>query len=126
MNDHDFEILINRAIESLPKEFFDKLENVSIVIQDWPSIRQGQEQMNRGDRGILLGLYEGIPQTRRGNYGIGGPLPDKITIFKLPILMMSQDPKDIENNVADTVVHEIAHHFGMSDEEIYRIRKKDV
>ncbi len=124
MDDEEFEILINKAIDKLPEDFLDKLENVSIVIQDWPSIPQGQEQVKRGDGGILLGLYEGIPQTRRGNYGIGGRLPDKITIFKLPILMMSQDPFAIEKNVTDTVIHEIAHHFGISDEEIQKIQKK--
>ena len=118
MDDTDFEILINKALEDLPKEFLDKLENVSVVIQDWPSIYQGKEQIKRGQRGLLLGLYEGIPQTKRGNYGIGGALPDKITIFKIPIQMISQTSSEIEENVRDTVMHEIAHHFGMDEESI--------
>lgn len=121
MEDLDFEKLIDRALEELPEEFKEKMENVSIVMQDWPSRSQGERQIKRGERGLLLGLYEGVPKTKRGYYGIGGQLPDKITIFKIPILMISQVPSDIEKNVRETVIHEIAHHFGMSDAEIYRL-----
>lgn len=126
MDDGEFEKLINKAIDSLPKDFLDKLENVSVVIQDWPTILQGREQIKRGNKGLLLGLYEGVPHTRRGNYGIGGTLPDKITIFKLPLMMISKTPEDVEKNVRDTVVHEIGHHFGMSDEEIHKAMEKVV
>ena len=124
MEDAEFEILISKAVENMPQEFLAKLENVSIVLQDWPSIHQGQEQIKRGQRGLLLGLYEGVPHIKRGNYGIGGSLPDKITIFKIPILMLSQKPDDIEKNVRDTVIHEIAHHFGMTDDEIHKAVSK--
>jgi predicted Zn-dependent protease with MMP-like domain len=119
MEDIDFEKIIESALEELPEEFKEKMENVSVVMQDWPSISQGERQIKRGERGLLLGLYEGVPKTRRGYYGIGGQLPDKITIFKIPILMISQEPSDIRKNVYETVVHEIAHHFGMSDQEIH-------
>lgn len=125
MEDKDFEVLINKALDGLPKEFFDKMENVSIVIQDWPSRNQGLEQIKRGQRGLLLGLYEGVPKTRRGAYGIGGSLPDKITIFKLPILMISQTPEKIAETVRDTVIHEIAHHFGMDDCDLQKIKGAD-
>jgi len=116
MNDEKFEKLIEIALETLPKEFKEKLENVSIIIQEWPNNLQMRKHV--GGKGLLLGLYEGIPQTRRGSYGIGGPLPDKITIFKIPILMISKSADDVKINVRETVVHEIAHHFGMNDMEI--------
>lgn len=123
MDDKEFEALINDSIDNLPREFLEKLENIIIVFQDLPS----NSQMNilRGrenERHLLLGLYEGIPKTKRTGYGIGGQLPDKITIFKKPILMISQNSDDVKANVKETVIHEIAHHFGMSDEEIHKIR----
>ena len=125
MDDDQFEKLIEKALADLPKEFSEILENVSVTLQDWPSIAQGRAQKERGETGLLLGLYEGVPKTKRSYYGIGGQLPDKITIFKLPLLMISQNPGDIETNVKNTVIHEIAHHFGMSDDEIYKITRKE-
>lgn len=125
MEDKEFEKLVEDALEKLPKEFVDKLENVNVVVADWPTRAQGGEQVKRGEYGLLLGLYEGIPRTRRGSYGIGGALPDKITIFKLPILMISKTEADIKVNVERTVAHEIAHHFGMSDEHIYKVHGRN-
>ena len=125
IDDTEFEKHINKALEELPKEFLGKIENVSIVMQDWPSRSQGEAQIKRGETGLLLGLYEGVPKTKRGYYGIGGQLPDKISIFKIPILMISKSPTDIEKNVRDTVIHEIAHHFGMTDDEIYNITRAE-
>ena len=122
MDDAKFEELINRAIESLPGEFMQKLDNVSIVMQEWPHANQMRKNVGQGS--LLLGLYEGIPQIKRGSYGIGGPLPDKITIFKIPILMISKTEDDIEKNVRETVIHEIAHHFGMDDLEIKKAKEK--
>lgn len=118
MNDKQFEQLVELALEGLPKEFLDKLENVSIVTQNWPSKYQMQKLGTRGKKGLLLGLYEGVPQTRRGRYGIGGTLPDKITIFKMPQIIISGSYNDLIINVKNTVIHEIAHHFGMSEEAI--------
>ena len=98
----------------MPKEFAEKLDNLNVVVADWPTPTQ-----HRGKRGLLLGLYEGIPATRRGNrYGIGGAIPDKITIFKIPILMISKTREDIKKNIRDTVIHEIAHHFGLDEDAI--------
>lgn len=119
MDDYVFEKLIEKSLSSLPKEFAKKLENVNVVVSDWPSPYQ-----HRGRKGLLLGLYEGIPKTARGNrYGIGGAIPDKITIFKIPILMISRSAEDIKKNVKETVVHEIAHHFGLNEEAISKAKK---
>lgn len=124
MEDNEFDELIGKAIDDLPQEFKEKLENVSVISQDWPSIHQGQQQVKRGETGLLLGLYEGVPRTRRGNYGVGGTLPDKITIFKLPLLMVSKSIEELKKNVKNTVVHEIGHHFGMNEEEIRSAMKR--
>ena len=120
MDDSEFEKAIETAIEGLPKEFRDKLDNVAVVIADWPSDEQMQVLRKRGERGILLGLYQGIPQTKRRNYGVGPTLPDKITIFKFPILRISESYEAAILTIKDTVIHEIAHHFGMNEEEIGR------
>ena len=124
MNDEEFEKLIEEALLNVPKYFLDMLENVSVVTQNWPNRHQVVELYKRGSRGLLLGLYEGVPKIRRGRYGIGGQLPDKITIFKNPILMISNTPEKVKEAVEDTVVHEIAHHFGLSDVDLDRIRKE--
>ena len=118
MEDSFFENLIRKAVKNIPAEFLEKLDNVNIVSQDWPSTYQIEFVRIRGDKGILLGLYEGIPQTKRGHYGVGPVIPDKITIFKNPLLSISHNLKELENYVKKTVIHEIAHHFGMSEENI--------
>ena len=119
MEDKDFEELVSQALDYLPQEFLEKLENLNVTIADWPTPGQ-----IGGRGGLLLGLYEGVPQTRRGRYGIGGVLPDKITIFKIPILMISRSVEDIRENVRDTVIHEIAHHFGFSEEGIIKAKRE--
>lgn len=119
MNDTDFEQLVAEGIDAIPERFLKQLENVAIVIADEPS----DEQLRHNgitDGSTLLGLYEGIPLTERGDlYGVGIVLPDKITIFKLPILEEAQgDEMEIRKIVTETVWHEIAHYFGYDDEEI--------
>ena len=118
MDDETFNVLIRRAVKKIPSEFIEKLENVDIVSQDWPSPHQIGYLRRRGERGMLLGLYEGIPQTKRGRYGVGSVLPDKISIFKNPLISISNNLKELEINVRKTVVHEIGHHFGMSEDQI--------
>lgn len=115
MEDAEFEKLIGEALDSLPPEFAKKLENVGVTFENWPSPMQAAKlRLNR--RSLLFGLYEGIPLTQRRNYT--GVLPDKITIFKYPILMVSRTPEDVRNRVRRVVIHEIGHHFGLSDKEL--------
>jgi len=124
MDDNDFEYLVERAIESIPEEFKQRLDNVSIVIADWPSRYQISKV---GGKGFLLGLYEGVPQTKRGRYGVGGVLPDKITIFKIPILRISRTIDDVINQVRETVIHEVGHHFGLGEKEIRKaVRQRNL
>lgn len=115
MSDEEFERLVGEALDGLPPEFAEKLNNVGVTFANWPSPMQiAKLRLNR--RSLLFGLYEGIPLTKRGNYS--GVLPDKITIFKYPILMVSRNADDVRNRVRATVIHEIGHHFGLSDKEL--------
>ena len=119
MTDERFEQLVSEAIETIPEKFLKKLNNVAIVTQSEPT--EEQLGMNHvGDGSTLFGLYEGIPLTHRGDfYGAGEILPDKITIFKLPILQEAgSDEVKLKEVVRDTVWHEIAHYFGYDDIEI--------
>lgn len=119
MTDETFEQLVAEGIDTIPKRFLDQLHNVAIVTADKPT-REQLKSNGIEDDSTLLGLYEGIPLTSRGDlYGMGEILPDKITIFKEPILEEAgDDPERVREVVRDTVWHEIAHYFGYDDDEI--------
>jgi predicted Zn-dependent protease with MMP-like domain len=92
------------------------MRNVAIVIADKPTpIQRRENNIKRGE--VLFGLYEGVPQTERGLEDFP-MLPDKITIFKKAILDTYSDPEDIRQCVENTVWHEVAHHFGMDEDEV--------
>ena len=117
-----FEALVIKAIDQLPSEFQDKLENVDVIVEDWPTQRQ-LSQLGLKHRSQLLGLYEGIPQTERGrDYNL--VLPDKITIFYKPIEAKCRSDREIETEIGEVVRHEIAHHFGIGDETLRRIENQ--
>jgi predicted Zn-dependent protease with MMP-like domain len=109
-----FEELVADALDSLPEPFASHLDNVQVVVEDWPSPEQIGGLVGGG---MLLGLYEGVPQTKRGP-GYTFVLPDKITIFREPIMRHSDDEDDLTEQVKHTVIHEIAHHFGISDDRL--------
>lgn len=122
MNDEEFEQLVNDGIEAIPQKFLDLLNNVAIVIEQEPNPEQIQKH-NLVHGRTLLGLYEGVPQSRRGaNYT--AVLPDEITIFRGPILRIAVEPDRIKQMVKDTVWHEIAHHFGMDEAEVRKAETK--
>lgn len=115
-----FEELVAKAIDDLPEEFLGALENVDVVVEDRPTGRQ----LARMGRGMtLLGLYEGVPQAKR-TQGYGMVLPDKIVIFQKPIQDMCRSEAEVEAEIGRVVRHEIAHHFGMGEEELRRIEAK--
>jgi predicted Zn-dependent protease with MMP-like domain len=120
MNYDQFEQLVKEGIDSIDEKFLQKLKNVEIVIEDDPTPFQTQKLRLRG--GFLFGLYEGVPQTKREGYG--QVLPDKITIFKNPVEKVFIQPEDIKKAVADTVWHEIAHHFGMNEHQVREAERK--
>ena len=113
----DFEELVARVLGELPEEFQNSLENIDVVVQDYPT----REQRASAGRGMtLLGLYEGVPHTRRTRrYGLVPP--DKITIFQRPIEANCRSQRDVEAEVRKVVFHEIAHHFGLDDAQLRRI-----
>lgn len=121
MTDEEFEGLVGEAVDSLPREFVEKLENVAVTIEDEPSLRQRRELRLRPWTS-LLGLYEGVSLSGRAST-YAPLLPDKITIFKLPILSLSEDPEAIKKHVREVVLHEIAHHFGFTDQQLRDIEK---
>jgi len=115
----EFEELVAEAMDGLPEEFLSRLENVDVVVQDYPT--RGQLASGGLPRGhTLLGLYEGVPQTRRGR-GYGMVLPDKITIFQKPIEVMCRSDGQIAAEVRRVVLHEIAHHFGIGETRLREI-----
>jgi len=122
MERQEFDAIVFRAIETLPAEFKDKLENVDILVEDWPSPQQIR-QLRLRDKAQLLGLYEGVPQTNRGSsYNL--VLPDKITIFQKPIEAQCRSSQEIEAEIGSVVRHEIAHHFGIGDATLYKIERQ--
>jgi predicted Zn-dependent protease with MMP-like domain len=105
-----FEEYAQDALDSLPSDLRAQMSNVEIVVEDEPP--PGQR---------LLGLYQGIPLTRRGSH-YGGVLPDKITIYRGPLVRLyAQDPERLRREVSRVVLHEVAHHFGISDERLIEI-----
>lgn len=113
--------LVMKAIDGLPPEIQERLENVDVVVADWPTIAQ-LARSNIRNRFGLLGLYEGVPHTRRGP-GYSMVLPDKITIFRKPIEARCHSWREVEQEVARVVRHEIAHHFGIEEQRLRQIEK---
>lgn len=115
MDEKKFRELVARSLDSLPKEFLEKLNNVSVVVEDFPTEYQ-QNKTKTPPSVLLLGLYEGVPQTKRGIYYSN--IPDKITIFKNAILQIASTDEEIQTQVRATVIHEIGHHFGLSEKDL--------
>jgi len=109
-----FESLVADALDQIPDELGKFMDNVAVFVEDWPTPAQ-----LGGRRDItLLGLYEGISLTRRSSSSYGAVMPDRITIFRGPISRMAYTEQELTRLVAHTVVHEVAHHFGISDERL--------
>ena len=115
MRKRDFEELVREAVGRIPPEFLAIMENVDVQVRRRPTARQ-LRSTDLGADETLLGLYEGVPITDRGDYNM--VLPDIITIFQGPIQEISSTPTEIQAQVRDTVVHEVAHYFGITDGEL--------
>jgi predicted Zn-dependent protease with MMP-like domain len=116
MSLEEFEGVVEETIKDLPAEFRKRLENVDVLVEIWPTL-EDMQSIRAHPGSILFGLYRGIPQTKRGLY-YSGVLPDKITIFAGPILSLAGNLEDAKTQIKKTVLHEIGHHFGMSEEDI--------
>jgi predicted Zn-dependent protease with MMP-like domain len=113
VSNEGFEQLVGDALDHIPAEFSEVMSNVAVVVEDWPT----PEQLG-GRSGTLLGLYEGIALTNRSPLSYTGAMPDRITIFQGPICARAADEAELVALVRTTVIHEIAHHFGISDERL--------
>lgn len=111
-----FEELVSDALDSIPREIWDDMENVAVLVEDWP--RPGQAAT---EDGTLLGLYEGVPVTSRSPLGYTGVMPDRITIFRGPLCQRARDEDDLAAQVHVTVLHEVGHYFGMSDAHLHEL-----
>jgi predicted Zn-dependent protease with MMP-like domain len=110
MSREEFEELVGEALDTIPPRLTRLMKNVVIMVEDTPPPQAG----------VLLGLYEGVPLTERGD-SYAGLLPDRITIFRRPLLSVCDTRGDLVREVRVTVVHEIAHHFGIGDERLHEL-----
>lgn len=108
-----FEELVADALDSIPSALGDKMDNVVVVVEDVASTSQQD-----GHDDTLLGFYEGVDLTRRGPMSYDLALPDRISIFQRPLELMAQDEADLAQQVRVTVLHEVGHHFGLSDRQL--------
>jgi len=109
LSEEEFEVLVAEALDTLPPELARLMDNVVVFVEDQ---KPGQPR--------LLGLYEGVPLTSRGHY-YSGHLPDRITIFRKPIQRRCRSSEEIVEQVRITVVHEIAHHFGIEEDRLHEL-----
>lgn len=122
MTRDQFKQLVNEALETIPEDFRAAMQNIAIVIEDEPSPEQ-LDEVGIEPEDTLLGLYEGIPLTER-QWAHGNTLPDKITLFQGPIEDASEDEDDTVVAIGETLIHEIGHYFGLSEEEIEAIEER--
>lgn len=116
MSEDEFEEAVDAALEAIPRRIAKHMDNVAVFVEDRYVPRPGDAP------GIeLLGLYEGIPLTERGEWYAAGSLPDRITIFREPILQMCSSRDEVVEEITVTVVHEFAHHFGIDDSRLHEL-----
>ncbi|MGM9472898.1 metallopeptidase family protein [Pseudarthrobacter sp. YS3] len=116
MSDDDFESAVTDALGRIPAKLAAVMDNVAVFVQDDYIPSPGEDPDT-----VLLGLYEGVPLTERDSWWDAGSLPDRITIFRQPILDICTSRDEVIHEVAVTVVHEVAHHFGIDDERLHEL-----
>ena len=114
-----FEELVRQALDELPDEIAQRMSNVDVEVQEWPTSGQLRSTGVPAGR-TLLGLYQGVPLTRRTS-GYQMVPPDRIIIFQRPLEMVARSDEDLVRRVQATVIHEVAHHFGLSDKRLREI-----
>jgi len=122
IDNKQFQDIVSRAIDNIPQKYAKHIKNLAFVVEDEPSPEQRQ-RLKLGNHQTLFGLYEGVPLTRRvSNYNL--VLPDKITIFKLPIEFSSNSEAELVGQVNNTVWHEVAHYYGLGHARIHELENK--
>ena len=122
MTREKFEQLVAEAITLIPKRFRREMKNIAIVVEDEPSAEL-LEEMEIEPPDSLYGLYQGTPLTERTS-GYGNTLPDRVTLFKTPIEEDCDDEDDVRAVIGETLIHEVGHYFGLSEEEIEEIEER--
>lgn len=122
VSDEQFNDFIASSLDELPGKYTSRLHNVLITYEDEPNEDQRQRLHLRCNE-TLFGLYEGIPMTARGN-GYNFVLPDKITLFKNPMLRATHDLQSLKAQIKHTLWHEIAHYFGLNHDRIHEIEAR--
>jgi predicted Zn-dependent protease with MMP-like domain len=117
-----FTVLVEEALREIPRRFRKAMRNVAVVVEEEPS-HEILDEMEIDEGDTLFGLYQGTPLTQRG-WGYGNNLPDRISIYQKPIEEACADEEEIRDCIAETVIHEFGHYFGMSEEEIEEIEEK--
>ena len=123
LSDEQFDKLITKAMDELPQAYIEGLNNVAIVMADEPTEEQ-KVKMKLRENTVLLGLYEGIPLTQRGN-NYTFVLPDKITLFKHSILRVVRNEDELFEQIKRTLWHEIAHYYGLNHTHMDKLQNKD-
>lgn len=112
----EFHLMMEEAIETIPNEFKDKIENLAFIVEPFPT-EDDLDRLELSDRYSLLGLYSGIPYTGRSTW-YAGVTPDRIILFQENIQMRCDSIIELKKMIRDTVIHEIAHYFGMNEDEV--------
>ena len=118
----EFEEAVVSALKSLPKFIKEKMENVDVVVEGRAS-REVLNEMGLRSPSELLGLYQGVPLDRRGFY-YGNVLPDKISLFQIPIESICKTKEEIEEKVREVVIHEVGHYFGLDDKKLRELERE--
>lgn len=121
VSDKTFHRLVGQAIDNIPAPYSDRLQNVAFLVEDEPSPEQAK-RLKLACNSLLFGLYEGVPLPQRN----GGTklLPDKITLFKKPLQLVSQNEADLAERIKHTVWHEVAHYYGLGHKRIHELENK--
>ena len=118
-----FEQIAQEAFDLLPPDFTERVENVHIVVEDYPS--DDVLGKAKADRYSLLGLYQGIPLTERGQwYGMSATVPDKITLYQKNIESVCKDEEEMELRITEVLFHELGHYFGMNEAQVRKAMKR--
>src|ERR1700722_9490802 len=118
VSDDQFQQLINQALDELPGEHARNIKNIAILYEDLPSLEQRQKLQLRNDQ-TLLGLYEGVPLSQR--QGMTRVFPDKITLFRMPLMQHANSPAELKEEIKHTLWHEIAHYYGLDHSQIHEL-----
>jgi predicted Zn-dependent protease with MMP-like domain len=116
VNRSDFDVLVEKAVENLPEEFKNYFTNITIMVEDYPS---GDDKKLTNSKSLLLGLFKGVPYTRKGGFfNIPHPLPDTIILFQKNIESLCSSERELVEQITKTLIHEVGHYFGFSEKDL--------